>query len=76
MPTITISNYDLAVLAWTVEKKIPGCLGSTIVLNKEVDAEASLPAWIGCQIESNTDAALGVGSGIATVDPDGAVVYS
>jgi len=55
MPAIAISNNDVAFLAWTVEKKIPSCLGFAIFRKEGSQPEVPLPAWVGFQGQSNLD---------------------
>ena len=55
MPAIAISNNDVAFLAWSIDAKIPNCLGFAIFRQESGSAEVPLPAWVGFQGGSNPD---------------------
>ncbi|MCX6562765.1 MAG: phospholipase D-like domain-containing protein [Candidatus Aminicenantes bacterium] len=42
-----IANNDLVFLWWSVEKKIPGCLGFSVRRGTPDGREEPLPAWVG-----------------------------
>ena len=53
MPAIAISNNDVALLAWKLDRKVPGCLGFSIYRRDLSGAETPLPAWVGFEGQSN-----------------------
>ncbi len=42
-----ITNNDIAYIWWSVDEKIPGCLGFSIHREEEGKAPKVLPAWVG-----------------------------
>src|SRR5579864_2139777 len=53
---VAFSNDDVAFLAWTLDAKIPGCLGFAIYRTDVATKQrVPLPAWVGFQGQSNTD---------------------
>lgn len=47
---IAVSNNDIALVAWTYDRKLVGCLGFSIRrLDLNARTETALPAWVGFQ---------------------------
>jgi phosphatidylserine/phosphatidylglycerophosphate/cardiolipin synthase-like enzyme len=53
MPAIAISNNDIALIAWKLDKKVPGCLGFAIYRKDSSGRETPLPAWVGFEDQTN-----------------------